>query len=100
MVVDSRSVAVTLTLVIVTLSSNELLDIEANIKCGFTLKCVRDKRRRYSPMNRTDNYSKIRSLLLSVWLNGSVFVDELSGCGFETRYIHLNFRIALVLSKG
>ena len=27
-----------------------------------------------------------------VWLNGWVFVYELSGCGFESRCSHLNFR--------
>ena len=28
-----------------------------------------------------------------LWLNGWVFVSELSGCGFGSSYIHLNFRI-------
>ena len=29
-------------------SSKELLDIQASIECGFTLKCVRDMTRTYS----------------------------------------------------
>ena len=48
MVVDSGPIAVTSTLVIVTVSIKELLDIQANIECGFTLKHVPEKRRTYS----------------------------------------------------
>ena len=32
------------------------------------------------------------SIIRPVWLNGWVFVYELSGCGFESTCSHLNFR--------
>ena len=46
--------------------------------------------RTYSQMHRTDMYSQHSSIIWSVWLNGWVFVSELSGCGFESRCSHLN----------
>ena len=59
------------------------LDIQANIEFGFTLKRVRDMIITYSQMHRTDKYSQHSSIIWPVWLNGWVFVYELSGCGFE-----------------
>ena len=41
-------------------------------------------------MPRTDKYSQHSSIIWPVWLNGSVFVYELSGCGFESSCSHLN----------
>ena len=35
-----------------------------------------------------------------IWLNGCVFVDELSGCVFESRYCHLNFRYGACFEQG
>ena len=35
-----------------------------------------------------------------VWLNGWVFVYELSGCGFESRCSHLNFRFCASFEQG
>ena len=35
-----------------------------------------------------------------VWLNGWVFVYELSGCGFESRCSHLNFRFRACFEQG
>ena len=35
-----------------------------------------------------------------VWLNGWVFVYELSGCGFESRCYHLNFRYGTGFKQG
>ena len=52
---------------------------------GFTLKRVRDMITTYNQMNRTDKYSQHTSLIWLAWLNGWVFVSELSGCGFESR---------------
>ena len=52
----------------------EFLDIQATIKCGFTLKRVRDMTRTYSQMHRTDKYSEHSSIIWPVWLNGWVFV--------------------------
>ena len=37
----------------------------------------------------TDKYSQFSSIIWSVWANGCVFVNELSGCGFESRCSHL-----------
>ena len=35
-----------------------------------------------------------------VWLNGWVFVYELSGCGFESCCCHLNFRYGACFKQG
>ena len=35
-----------------------------------------------------------------VWLNSWVFVYKLSGCGFEYRYSHLNFRYRSCFKQG
>ena len=40
-------------------------------------------------MHRIDKYSQYSSIIWPVWLNGQVFVYELSGCGFESRCCHL-----------
>ena len=72
-------------------SSKEFLGIKATIECGFTLKRVRDMIRTYSQMHRTDKFSQHSSIIWPVWLNGWVFVYELSGCEFESRCSHLNF---------
>ena len=73
-------------------SSKEFLDIQAATECEFTLKRVRDIIRTYSQMHRTDKYSQYSSIIWTVWLNGCVFVYKLSGCGFESRYSHSNYR--------
>ena len=39
-------------------------------------------------MHRTDKHSQHSSIMWPVWLNGCVFVYELSGCGFESRCSH------------
>ena len=62
------------------------------IECGFSLKCGDDTIRRCSQMHRTDKYSKVSSIILSIWPNGWVFVYELSGCGLESPCSHLNLR--------
>ena len=56
--------------------------------------------RKYSQMHRIDNYSQHCSIIRLVWLNGSVFVSELSGCGFESSCSHLNFRSGVCLEQG
>ena len=70
-------------------SSKELLDIQATVECGFTLKRVCDIIKTYSQMRSTDKYSQHSSIIWPVWLNGCVFVYELSGSGFESRCSHL-----------
>ena len=64
-------------------SSKEFLDIQANMECRFTLKRVRDMIRTYSQMHCTDKYSQHSSIIWPVWLNGWVFVYEVSGCMFK-----------------
>ena len=59
-------------------------------ECGFTLKLVGDMKISYSQMHRTDKYSQHSSINWPVWLNGWVFVYELSACVFESRCCHLN----------
>ena len=46
----------------------------------------------YSHTPPTNIYSQNSSIIWPVWLNCWVFVYELSGCGFESRCCHLNFR--------
>ena len=70
MVVGSSPVAVTETSDFAAVSSKELLDIQATIECGFTLKRVRDMIRTYSHMHRTDKNSQHSSIIWPVWLNG------------------------------
>ena len=48
------------------------LDIQATIKCGFTLK----------------------------WVRGWVLVQELNACGFESRYSSLNLRFCACFEQG
>ena len=44
-------------------SSKEFLDIQATIKCGFTLKHVRDMSRTYSQMHHAGKYSEYTSII-------------------------------------
>ena len=81
-------------------SSKELFDIKATIECEFTLKRVHDMTRTFSPMHCTDKYSEHSSIIWQVWLNGRVFVYELSGCGFESSCSHLNFRFCICFEQG
>ena len=46
------------------------------------------KRQAYSQMHHTDEYSQHSSIIWPVWLNGWVFVHELSGCGFGPVAVH------------
>ena len=39
-------------------------------------------------MHRTDKNSQHSSIIWPVWLNGRVFIYELSGCGFEPHCCH------------
>ena len=70
MVVGSSPVAVTETSDFAAVSSKELLDIQATIECGFTLKRVRDMIRTYSQMHHADKYSQHSSIIWPVWQNG------------------------------
>ena len=59
------------------------------------LVCIAPNSRR-----RTDKYSQYSSIIWPVWLNGWVFVCELSGCGLESRCSHLNFRFCASFEQG
>ena len=72
--------------------SKDFLDIQENIRCGFTLKYVRDMRTTYREMHRTDKYSQHSSIIWSVGRNSWVFVYELGGCGLVSCCSRLKFR--------
>ena len=76
------------------------MNIPANIKCRITLKCVYDLTRTYSQVQRTDKYSQDSTIIWPVWANGSMFVYELSGCGFECCCDHLNYRYCPCFERG
>ena len=44
----------------------------------------------HAQMHRTDKYSQHSFIIRPVWLNGWVFLYELSSCGFESRCSRLN----------
>ena len=67
---------------------------------GFTLKRVCHMIITYSQMHQTDKYSWYSSIIWTVWLNGWVFIYELSGCGFESSWSHLNFRFRACFKQG
>ena len=65
-------------------------------KCGFILKLVCNMVITYTQMHRTDKYSQHSSIFWPVWLNGRVFVYELSGCGSESRcYLEWRFFVEI-----
>ena len=51
-------------------SCKEFLDIQANIGCEFTIKCVRDMTITYSQLQSADKYSQLSSVIWSVCANG------------------------------
>ena len=57
--------------------------------CSWTQIQVCDMIRKYSNMHSTNKYSQHSSIIWPVWLNGWMFVYELSGCGFESSCSHL-----------
>ena len=70
------------------------------IQCRFTLKHVRDMIVTHTQKHCTDKYLQNSSIIWPVWLNGWVFVYEASGCGFESRCGHLNFRYGACFEQG
>ena len=68
----------------------EFLDIQANyIVLIYSEPC--NMIITYSQIHHTAKYSQLSSIIWPVWLNGWVFVYELSGCGFESHCSHLLF---------
>ena len=53
-----------------------------------------------SALGQLYNISNNRGSNFPVWLNGWVFVYELSGCGFESSCSHLNFRFCACFEQG
>ena len=90
-VVGSSPVAVTETSDFTAASSKKFLDIQTTIEYRFTLKRVPDMTRTYIQIHRTDKYSQQSSINLPVWLNGWIFVFELSGCWFESSCGHSDY---------
>ena len=78
----------------------EVPDIQATRDCESTLNRIRDMIRTYSQMHRRDMYSQHSPIILPVWLNGWIFVDKLSGCGFESSCNHLYFRFCTCFKQG
>ena len=56
------------------LRARSSLTFTQTIKCGFTLKLVRDMIITYSQMYGTDKYSQHNLIIWPVWLDGSMFV--------------------------
>ena len=81
-------------------SNKDFLEIQSTVQCGFTLKLEREMMKTYDEMHGTDNYSRLSSIIWPVWINGLVFVYELSGCGFESRCSHLIFRYGASFEQG
>ena len=51
-------------------------------------------------MHCRDKYSQHNSIIWPLWPNGWIFVYELNGCEFESRWSHLNFRYCACLDQG
>ena len=66
----------------------------------FTLKHIVGMKRTYSQKQDTDKCSQHSAVIWPVRLNGWVFVYEISGCGFESSYGHLNFRLRTCCEEG
>ena len=78
----------------------EFLDIQATLECRLTLKKVRDIIWTYSQMYRFDWNSQQSSIIWPIWLNGSMFVYEVSCSGFESSCSHLNVRLRACFEQG
>ena len=90
------------------MSSGKVVAIQVTLKhlakltkrLSCVVKHVRDMTRTYSRIQYTDKYSQHSSIFWPVWLNGWVFVYELSGCGFESSCSHLNTRSRTCFEQG
>ena len=57
-----------------------------NYRIKIHSKCVCDMIQTYNQMHHTDKYSQNCSIIWVVLLNSWMFLYELSGCGFKSRY--------------
>ena len=55
---------------------------------------------KYSEMHHTDKYSEHSSIIWLCWPNGSVFIYELIGSGFESSCSHSTFRLCTCFEQG
>ena len=62
--------------------ARSFLTFQGTIKCGSTLKCIRDMIRTYNQIHGTDRSSHDSAIILPIWLNGWVLAYELTGCWF------------------
>ena len=82
------------------LQTRSSLIFRQTIEWGFCLKLASDMIITYSQIHRTGKYSQHSWIIWPVGLNYPVFVNELSYCGFESRYFHLNFRQSACFMTG
>ena len=82
------------------LQARSSLTFRQIIDCGSTLKLVRDMMITYSQMYRTNKNSHYSSIIWPVWLNGWVYIYEVSDCGFEFWKHHLNLRYGTLFEQG
>ena len=68
--------------------SKEFLDIQGTIECRYTLKRVHGIIIAYSELHGRNKYSHHSSVIWAAWLNCTVFVYKLSGCGFQSCCCH------------
>ena len=81
-------------------SSKAFFDIQATKECRFALKRVCDMIRTQSQMHHTNKCWQHSSVIWPIWLNGWVFVYELSGCGSGSNCSHLNLRYRTCFEQG
>ena len=66
------------------LQARSSLTLKQTIECGFMLRLVHDMMITYNQMQHADKYSQHSTIIWPVWLNGWVFIQESSGCGFTS----------------
>ena len=81
------------------LLSYHVRHIQTTSDYRFTVTPVRDMIIACSKMHRTDKHSQHSSIIWPVWLNGWVFVYELSGCGYESSCYHLRKTLFIILKN-
>ena len=80
------------------LLSKNLLDIQATVECGSTLKRIYDMIRTHNQLHHVHKYSQNSSEISPVWLNGFMCLYESRCFDFESGWCNSN--IAKGLSKA
>ena len=80
----------------------EFVDIQANFRVWIHPETHRwhDNNIKSNALYHTDKNSQYSTITWSVWLNGWVFIYELSGCDFESPCCHLNCRYGASFEQG